>query len=128
MITNDPQFGYQIYGKSIGETWLNLVEAILFNGESSFDEGRERLAIMNVRIKSETQNISDQLIAKYAENEKTKAMIDFTFSKEIIEDIDVIKSFQQGAKSYHQRISTQTILHGRLKDISKTLKEISRVI
>lgn len=118
MIIKDPQFGYQICSKSIGETWLNLVEAIILNGEKSFDEGRERLALMNIRIKSETQNISDQLINKYAKKEQMQAMIDFTFLKEVIEDIDKVKSFQHGAKSYYQRIKEGRMVEFVVKRLS----------
>src|SRR3989344_6027760 len=77
MIKKDIQFGYNIYGKTIGEMWISLIEAILKKGEVSYDEKRKRIALMNVRVKSESQNIKDKIIDKYAENEKTKAMIVF---------------------------------------------------
>ena len=70
MIKKDIQFGYNIYGKTIGEMWISLIEAILKKGEVSYDEKRKRIALMNVRVKSESQNIKDKIIDKYAENEK----------------------------------------------------------
>lgn len=118
MFIEVPQFGYHVYGESIGEAWISLVEAILVNGEKSLDENRERIALMNIRVKSETQNIDDSIIDKYAEKDKTKAMIDFTFSKEIIEDIDIVKSFQRGAKSYYQRIKEGRMAEFVIKRLS----------
>jgi|SRR3989338_7388298 len=127
MIKKDIQFGYNIYGKTIGEMWISLIEAILKKGEVSYDEKRKRIALMNVRVKSESQNIKDKIIDKYAENEKTKAMIDFTFSKEIIEDIDVVKSFQNGAKSYYQRIKEGKMVEFVIKRLS-TIPESKKAV
>lgn len=118
MITKDSNFGFNIYGKSIGEMWISLVEAILKNGEVSYDEKRKRLALMNVRVKSKIQNQEDKIIDSFAENEKTKAMIDFTFSKKVIEDIDVVKSFQKGAKSYYRRIKEGRMVEFVIKRLS----------
>jgi len=118
MIKKVKNFGYGIYGKTIGETWISLVEAVLKHGEISYDEKRKRRALLNVRIKSETQKINDEIIDKYAEKEKIEAMIDFTFSKYIIEDIDVIKSFQNGAKSYHHRIKEGRMVEFVIKRLS----------
>lgn len=118
MIKNVPGFGYNIYGNSIGEMWFGLLEAVLAKGEKSFDEKRERNALMNVRVKSESQNIDDELITKYADQKKTQAMIDFVFSNEIIEDIDVVKSFRCGAKSYCQRIKDGRMAEFVIKRLS----------
>ncbi len=118
MIKKIKDFGYNIYGKSIGEIWISLVEAILKYGEISYDEKRKRKALINVRIKSKTQEINDKIIEKYADKEKTKAMIDFTFSKEIIEDIDSVKSFQNSAKSYYHRIKEGRMIEFVIKRLS----------
>jgi thymidylate synthase len=118
MIKNFQKFGYNIYGNSIGEMWFGLLEAVLTKGGKSFDEKRERLALMNVRVKSESQNIDDELITKYVDQKKTQAMIDFVFSNEIIEDIDVVKSFQRSAKSYCQRIKAGRMVEFVIKRLS----------
>ncbi|VVB78029.1 Thymidylate synthase [uncultured archaeon] len=119
MIKNIENIGYNIYGNSLGEIWISLVEAILKNGEISYDEKRKRKALVNVRIKSESQETNDKIINKYADQEKLNAMIDFTMSKDIIEDIDVVKSFQKGAKSYHQRIVEGRMIEFVIKRLSK---------
>lgn len=63
-------FGYNIYGETIGSVWLSLIEAIIKNGVLTEDEGRKRLSLQNIRIKSETQSFPDVLIEKYG-NKKT---------------------------------------------------------
>jgi thymidylate synthase len=105
------QFGYGIYGDTIGEMWIGLVKAVVSSGVHSLDESRERLALPNLRVKSAAQNFPDQIIEKYSNGEQLKAMIDFMFEKEVMEDIDVVKSFSPGAKSYRKRIK-----EGRLVD------------
>jgi thymidylate synthase len=128
MITKLKDFGYNVYGKTLGEAWISLVEAILDNGEICYDEKRKRKALMNIRIKSESQGINDDIINKYAEKEKLQAMIDFTFSKDIIEDIDTVKSFQNGAKSYHQRIKEGRMLEFVVKRLTKIPESKKAVI
>ena len=118
MIKKIKDFGYNIHGESIWEAWISLVEAIIKHGETSYDEKRKRRALINIRIKSESQKVDDRIIEKYAEKEKTKAMIDFTFSKDIIEDIDVVKSFQNGAKSYYNRIKEGRMVEFVVKRLS----------
>lgn len=63
-------FGVCVYGERIGSTWLSLVEAILKNGEESVDEGRRRMSLQNIRIRSSYQYTNDPIIEKYA-NKKT---------------------------------------------------------
>ncbi len=117
-ILNVNDFGYNILGRTVGETWISLVESILKHGEVSYDEKRGRLALMNIRVKSKTQEIEDEIINTHAEKEKCNAMIDFMFSKEIIEDIDIIKSFHRGAKSYYQRMKEGKMLEFVVKRLS----------
>jgi thymidylate synthase len=105
------QFGHQIYGDTIGEMWMGLVKAVVSAGAHSFDESRERLALSNLRVKSATQIAPDQTLEKYCDGAQLKAMIDFMFEREVMEDIDVVKSFSPGAKSYRKRIK-----EGRLVD------------
>jgi thymidylate synthase len=97
-------FGHQIYGETIGLMWARLVNAILASGKKSFDEGRERIALSNVRVKSAVQNYPDTIIEKHSNATQLKAMLDFMFSRDVMEDIDVVHSFSPGAKSYRQRI------------------------
>jgi hypothetical protein len=108
---NSDQFGYGIYGDTIGEMWIGLVKAVVSSGVNSFDESRERLALPNLRVKSAAQNFPDPVIERYSNGEQLKAMIDFMFEREVMEDIDVVKSFSPGAKSYRKRIK-----EGRLVD------------
>jgi thymidylate synthase len=105
------QFGHAIYGDTIGEMWMGLVKAVVTSGVNSFDESRERLALPNLRVKSATQNFPDPIVERYCDGEQLKAMIDFMFEKEVMEDVDVVKSFSPGAKSYRKRIK-----EGRLID------------
>jgi hypothetical protein len=72
MIKNLKDFGYNVYGKTIGEAWISLVESIIKYGKISYDENRKRLALMNVRVKSKTQIFNDEIIRKYAEKDKLK--------------------------------------------------------
>ncbi|MFA6570472.1 MAG: hypothetical protein WCT77_04470, partial [Bacteroidota bacterium] len=94
MIKNIQKFGFNIYGDSIGKMWIELVEAVLTNGEKSYDEKRERVALMNVRVKSKFQNFDDKIIDRFADLEKTKAMINFVFSNEIIEGFSILRRFR----------------------------------
>jgi len=128
MIKHLDKFGYNVDGKTIGEAWISLVEAILTKGEISYDEGRKRLALQNVRIKSATQELEDTIIDRFAEKEKTKAMIDFTFSKEAIEDIDVVKSFHDKAKSYCLRIKEGRLIEFVIKRLSNIPESKKAVI
>ena len=97
-------FGHQIYGTTIGDMWVGLVQAVLDSGTTSFDETRERIALSNIRVKSAAQNYPDPLIERCSNIEQLKAMLDFMFSRDVMEDIDVVHSFSPGAKSYRQRI------------------------
>jgi thymidylate synthase len=45
-------------------------------------------------------------------------MINFTFSEPVIKDIDVVKSFKKGAKSYYQRIKEGRMLDFVIKRLS----------
>lgn len=118
MIKNIFGFGCSIYAETIGEMWLDLVSAVLSLGEESFDEKRKRIALMNVRVKTMFQKADDKIIYTYIGKEKIKKMIDFTFSKKIIKDTDIIKSFKRGAKSYYQRIKEGRMLEFVIKRLS----------
>ncbi len=74
------EFGVQIYGATIGDTWAGLVRAVLDLGSQCFDEDRERIALSNVRIKSSVQNYPDLTIEEHCNSDQLKAMLDFMFN------------------------------------------------
>jgi len=74
-------FGYLIFGEIIGSAWLSLVEVVSKYGKITEDEGRKRLSLQNIRIKSLTQNFPDPLLEKYG-NKKNIDEIQLTFNKE----------------------------------------------
>ena len=93
-----------IIGKTLGDTWLKLVQEVIENGEMIPDEKRDRLAVQCIRIKSESQKLPDEIITKYGNQDNIKDLIDMTFGKDEMHDFDVVPSFSDGAKSYHARI------------------------
>ena len=103
-INSSSEFGIQIYGATIGAMWMDLVKAILKSGEKCFDEGRERIALHNVRVKSGAQNYPDPDIEEVCNGDQLKAMLDLMFKIDVMKDIDVVQSFSPGAKSYRHRI------------------------
>jgi len=120
-------FGYNIYGETIGSVWLSLIESVLKNGELSNDEGRKRLALQNIRIRSVTQAFPDELIRRYGNKKNIDAIIHLTFDKEIMYDFDVIPSFAPGAKSYYARIKEGRMIEfvvKRLSDIPESKKAV----
>lgn len=104
MYKNIKPFGLHIFGSSIGEGWLSLVEAVLKNGDKTFDENRGRLSLQNVRFRVENPNLPDSLIDVYGNKERIDAMVYLTFKGEEMYDFDVVPSFSPGAKSYYSRI------------------------
>jgi len=80
------------------------MEAVLSYGTVSYDEKRERLALQNVRIKSEKQEVPDDIILRFANKENVQAIIDLHFNNSKMYDFDVVPSFPAGAKSYYQRV------------------------
>lgn len=97
-------FGVCVYGERIGSTWLSLVEAILKNGEESVDEGRRRMSLQNIRIRSSYQYTNDPIIEKYANKKNIQKILDLTFKEPEMYDFDVNPSFSSGSKSYYARI------------------------
>ena len=67
MIERIENIGYAVYGKSLGETWLQMVETVIKNGSFEPDENRGRFAVHNFRFASETTDINDELIEKYGD-------------------------------------------------------------
>lgn len=101
-ITNE--FGVQIIGDTIGDVWTGMSKAILESGEVCYDEGRQRIALSNVRIKSLKQNYPDEIIERHCDDYQLKVMLDLMFEIDEMQDIDVVQSFSPGAKSYRHRI------------------------
>ena len=124
-------FGYLIYGEVIGSTWLSVVEAILKNGVITKDEGRERLCLQNIRIKSATQVFPDPLIEKYGNKRDIEEIINLTFNDEIMRDCDVVPSFLPGKQSYHARIKDWKMIDfvvERLTNIPESKKAVMSFI
>ncbi len=97
-------FGHHVWGQTLGDTWLILVKAILDHGALSFDENRKRIDLQNVRVKSNTQIIPDNLIRKYGDSNNLNLLLELTFNKTKMLDFDVVPSFSPGADSYYKRI------------------------
>jgi thymidylate synthase len=114
------EFGHQVYAPTIGHMWSGLVKAILDCGVKCYDEGRERIAISNVRVKSAAQNYPDPVIESYCNGNQLKAMLDLMFEKDEMLDIDVVQSFSPGAKSYRHRIK-----EGRMAEF--VIERLSRI-
>lgn len=93
-----------MYGNSIGKVWLDLVDAILTNGEKTFDEGRERLCLQNVRVRVDAPSLPDKLVEKHGDKKKIEDIVFLTFQGEEMYDCDIKPSFSPGAKSYYARL------------------------
>lgn len=120
-------FGYNVYGETIGSAWLSLVEAIIKNGILTEDEGRKRLSLQNIRIKSATQSFPDALIQKYGNKKNIDEIINLTFKEETMHDFDVVSSFSPGSKSYYARLRDWKMLDfvvARLAEIPESKKAI----
>ena len=113
-------FGTQVHAPTIGVMWTGLVQAILDSGEKCFDEGRERIAISNIRVKSDAQNYPDPVIDAHCNGDQLQAMLDLVFEKDEMLDVDVIPSFSPGAKSYFHRIK-----EGRMAEF--VIERLSRI-
>ncbi|MBU3934901.1 hypothetical protein KKC00_03005 [Patescibacteria group bacterium] len=131
MYTKIDQFGYSVYGKTIGSAWLELVDTILKNGVLTLDEGRKRLCLQNIRVKSETQVFPDVLIKKFGKKKNIDAIINLTFNNEVMYDFDVIPSFSPGSQSYYARIKNWKMVDfvvERLSEVPESKKAIMSFI
>ena len=120
-------FGYNVYGETIGSTWLSLVEAIIKNGVLTEDEDRKRLSSQNIRIKSTTQSFPDPLIERYGNKKNVDEIINLTFNEGKMHDFDVVPSFSPGSKSYYARLKDWGMLDfvvARLAEIPESKKAI----
>ncbi|MFH1656532.1 MAG: thymidylate synthase [Candidatus Nealsonbacteria bacterium] len=124
-------FGYNIYGETIGSVWLSSVEAIIKNGIITEDEGRKRLSLQNIRIKSETQSFPDPFISKYGNKKNVDEIINLTFNNDIMHDFDIVPSFDPGSKSYHARLKDWNMIDfvvERLAEIPESKKAVMSFI
>lgn len=104
MIERVQDVGYIVHGKTIGETWLSLVETVLKNGVFELDENRGRFTVPNVRFSSETTIVDDALIKEFGDQSKIDAMKRVVFESDEMVDFDITPSFRSGAKSYKKRL------------------------
>lgn len=121
------QFGFSVYGKTPGEAWINAVECVLKNGAFEPDESRERIALQNFRLKSETQTLPDPIFEKYGKKENIDAMIDLVFNSDVMRDFDVTPNFRVGAKSYKVRLEEGKMIDfviNRLSTIPESKKAV----
>lgn len=124
-------FGYLIYGEIIGSIWLSLVESLLKNGQLTEDEGRRRLCLQNIRVRSATQVFPDPLIERYGNRKNVDEIIHLTFDKDIMHDFDVVPSFSPESQSYCARIKDWGMLDfvvDRLIEIPESKKAIMSFI
>ncbi len=120
MHKNIKPFGIHINVASIGEAWIDLVNAILQEGVETLDEERSRLCLQNVRIRIKNIELPDSIIEKYGDKEKIDGIVYLTFKGEEMYDFDIIPSFSPGAKSYYARLK-----EGRMDEyVVKRLSQI----
>ena len=119
MIERIENIGYAVYGKTLGETWLQMVETVIKNGSFELDENRGRFAVRNLRFASETTDINDELIEKYGDQSKIDAMKRVVFESDIMTDFDITPSFRAGAKSYKKRLEEGNMVEFVVKRLAK---------
>ena len=127
MIERIENIGYAVYGKSLGETWLQMVETVIKNGSFEPDENRGRFAVHNLRFASETTDINDELIEKYGDQSKIDAMKRVVFESDVMVDFDITPSFRTGAKSYKKRLEEGDMVEfvvNRLAKIPESKKAV----
>lgn len=111
-------FGHHVWSKTIGGVWLSLVKAILDCNRVSFDEGRERIDLQNVRIKSDTQILPDKDILKYGEKDNLNHLLQLTFEQKEMFDFDIVPNFSPGADSYYKRITDARMIDFVIRRLS----------
>jgi len=111
-------FGIHVNAKTIGEGWMDLIEAVLQDGKKTYDEGRGRLSLQNVRIRISCPKPIDPILKKFADRANLDAVIYLTFKGEEMYDFDVIPSFSPGAKSYYGRLKEGRMIEYVIKRLS----------
>lgn len=127
MITKVENVGYSVYGETLGELWLDMVEVILKNGRFELDENRGRFAVRNLRFAAKLADPKDKLIEKYGNKAKIDAMKKVVFESDTMEDFDITPSFRNGAKSYKKRLEEGKMIEfvvARLAKIPESKKAV----
>jgi thymidylate synthase len=127
MIEKIQNIGYAVYGRTLGETWLQMVETVLKNGTFELDENRGRFAVRNLRFASESTDVNDTLIEKYGDKSKIDAMKRVVFESDVMTDFDITPSFRTGAKSYKKRLEEGNMVEfvvNRLAKIPESKKAV----
>lgn len=119
MLDRVQNVGYVVHGKTIGETWLGLVEMVLKNGVFELDENRGRFAVPNVRFSSDSTAVEDPLIDEFGDQGKINAMKRVVFESDQMDDFDITPSFRSGAKSYKKRIEEGGMIDFVVKRLAK---------
>lgn len=119
MITKVKNVGYSVYGETLGELWLDIVETILKNGQFELDENRGRFAVRNLRFAAGTADPDDLLIRKYGDKAKIDAMKRMVFKVDTMEDFDITPSFRNGAKSYKKRLEEGRMMEFVVERLAK---------
>jgi thymidylate synthase len=119
MIERVQNVGYVVHGKTIGETWLGLVETVLKNGTFELDENRGRFAVPNVRFSSDSTVVKDPLIDEFGDKGKIDAMKRVVFESDQMVDFDITPSFRSGAKSYKKRLEEGKMIDFVVKRLAK---------
>lgn len=121
-------FGPHIFSNSIGGAWLNLVQAIVKHGDITYDEGRQRMSLQNVRIKINKPELPDKIIEKYADKKNISDIIYLTFKKKEMYDFDVKPSFSPGARSYYARLKEGQMIEFVVERLAKIPESKKAVI
>ncbi|MBF1031976.1 MAG: hypothetical protein HXK99_03845 [Candidatus Nanosynbacter sp.] len=119
MITKVENVGYSVYGETLGELWLDMVETILKNGQFELDENRGRFAVRNLRFTAGVANPDDELIKKYGDKAKIDAMKAVVFGSDTMKDFDITPSFRNGAKSYKKRLEEGKMMEFVIERLAK---------
>lgn len=119
MITKVENVGYSVYGETLGELWLDMVETILKNGQFELDENRGRFAVRNLRFTAGVANPDDELIKKYGDKAKIDAMKAVVFDSDTMKDFDITPSFRNGAKSYKKRLEEGKMMEFVIERLAK---------
>lgn len=119
MITKVENVGYSVYGETLGELWLDMVETILKNGQFELDENRGRFAVRNLRFAAGIANPDDKLIEKYGDKAKIDAMKAVVFDSDTMKDFDITPSFRNGAKSYKKRLEEGKMMEFVIERLAK---------
>ena len=127
MIERIQDVGYIVHGKTLGDTWLAMVEAVLKNGSFELDENRGRFAVRNLRFSAESTQTNDTLIEKFGDKSKIDAMKRVFFESDEMRDFDITPSFRNGAKSYKKRLEEGNMIDfvvNRLAKIPESKKAV----